>query len=76
MFAKICLIDEETLAVLKEGSGKNGNMALFIDGKFQCSYHRNAMPDDVRLMESMLNRAIEYGKEARSAEILKLLGGS
>lgn len=75
MFARLRLVDEDTLEVIKEESDKKGNVALFIDGEFQCSYHLDKMPENITIIENMLDTAIKYGKEARSAEILKLLGG-
>jgi len=73
MSAKICLVDPDTLEIIKYGSDVTGDLALFLDGEFQCSYDIHSLPDNKEIMQRMMDRCIEYGKSVRSREICKLL---
>lgn len=76
MSCKLHLIDsDENFDILPADSNKIGDLALFIDREFIASWGVHEIPPNHILIEAMLDHAFKRGKEARSAEILKLLGG-
>lgn len=68
----LCLINSETFTRSETGQG---DLGLLKDGEFLCSYRPTKLPEDHMVIQNMLNDAYDAGKEDRSKEILKLLGG-